>query len=304
MEVESPGGSESRFIRMIGLRLPMVNQGDDLAELIVEAAAEAGERIEDGDVIVVASKVVSRAKGYVVNPNEVKFGLRSRLLAWLTGREPWEIELIRRGGELVFIMPFSKATRGTGFPELCSVDPTEARRMVESAGDVMLMRVRGLTLLDAGMDYSNCPEGHVCLLPPDPDAEAREIADRIEELTGAKVGVVLSDTEFQPMKIGSIDVAVGVANIFPIRRRFGARDYFGRPKFGGDDSVADELAAAAALLMGQADEGIPVVLFKGVDVEFSREASSEIWRAPSSKVVRVVAIGALKTLVAKLLRLA
>ena len=304
MKRESPVGGGLKTVQMVGLRLPTVNKGDDLAELIVEAADKIGEKIEDGDVIVVASKIVSRAKGYVVNPKEVRFGLRSKLLAWLTGREPWEAELIRRGGELVFIMPFSKATRGTGFPELFAVDPDEARRMVESAGDVMLMRVRGLTLLDSGMDYSNCPEGHVCLLPPDPDAEAREIADRIEELTGAKVGVVISDTEFQPMKIGSIDVAVGVANIFPVRRRFGARDYFGRPKFGGDDSVADELAAAAALLMGQANEGIPVVLFRGVDVEFNREASSEIWRAPGGKVVRVVAIGALKTLVAKLLRLA
>jgi len=289
---------------MIGLRLPTVEDGDDLGELIVRAAEDVGERIEDGDVVVVASKVVSRAKGYVAKPESVDAGFRSRLLARLSSREPWEAELIRRGGSLVFIMPFSRATRGTGFPERFSEDPEAARRMVDSAGDVMLMRVRGLTLLDAGMDYSNCPEGHVCLLPPDPDAEAREIADRIEELTGARVGVILSDTEFQPMKIGSIDVAVGVANVFPVRRRFGARDYFGRPKFGGDDSVADELAAAAALIMGQADEGIPVVLFKGVNVEFSEEARSEVWEASGGAVTRVILLGALKTMIAKLLRLA
>ncbi len=304
MRSPSKEDSHPADVRMIGLRLPRVLEGDDLAGLIVQAAGEVGERLEDGDVLVVASKVVSRAKGYVVKPGEVKPSIRSKLLAWLTGREPWEVELIRERGSLAFIMPFSKATRGTGFPERFAVDPEEARKMVESAGDVMLMRARGLTLVDAGMDYSNCPEGHVCLLPTDPDEEAREIADRIRELTGARVGVVISDTEFQPMKIGSIDVAVGVANVFPIRRRFGARDYFGRPKFGGDDSVADELAAAAALLMGQADEGIPVVLFKGLDVEMDEEASSEDWIAPSGKVTRVIIVGALKTLIAKLLRLA
>ena len=303
MEVESPGGSESRVIRMIGLRLPMVNQGDDLAELIVEAAAEAGERIEDGDVIVVASKVVSRAKGYVVNPNEVKFGLRSRLLAWLTGREPWEIELIRRGGELVFIMPFSKATRGTGFPELFAVDPDEARRMVESAGDVMLMRVGGLTLLDAGMDYSNCPEGHVCLLPPDPDAEAREIADRIEELTGARVGVVISDTDFAPFRMGSVDWAIGVSGIDPVRRSFGDLDLYGKPKFGGVDLVADELAAAAALLMGQGSEGIPVVLVRGAPVTLRDDARYSMVTAPVSNMGRAFLKGLLKTTLAKIFRL-
>ena len=116
--------------------------------------------------------------------------------------------------------------------------------------------------------------------------------------------MVISDTDFAPFRMGSVDWAIGVSGIDPVRRSFGDLDLYGKPKFGGVDLVADELAAAAALLMGQADEGIPVVLFKGVDVEFSREASSEIWRAPGGKVVRMVAIGALKTLIAKLLRLA
>jgi coenzyme F420-0:L-glutamate ligase/coenzyme F420-1:gamma-L-glutamate ligase len=114
---------------------------------------------------------------------------------------------------------------------------------------------------DAGLDYSNAAPGEYVLPPPDPDAEARRIAEGVRALTGARIAVVLSDTEFvQSRAIGTMDVAIGCRRVPTVRMGMGRPDRYGRRKFGGVDMTSNEIAAAAALLMGQTDEGVPVVL--------------------------------------------
>ncbi len=297
--MSNPGGR----IELIGLRLPELRQGDDLPSVILSAIDSMGIELSDGDVLVVASKVVSKAKGHLVRISDVKPSLKSRILARIAGRPAWLVELVRSVGRIVLILPFSEASRGTGFPEEFSPDPEAARAMVEEEGGTILAEVAGVVITDAGIDWSNCPEGVAALPPPDPDAEAREIAERIRELTGARVGVVISDTDFAPFRMGSVDWAVGVSGIDPVRRSFGEPDLYGKPKFGGVDLVADELAAAAALLMGQGSEGIPAVLVRGAPVTLSDDARYSTVTAPVSNMGRAFLKGLLKTALAKILRL-
>ncbi len=297
--MSNPGGR----IELIGLRLPELRQGDDLPSVILSAIDSMGIELSDGDVLVVASKVVSKAKGHSVRISDVKPSLKSRILARIAGRPAWLVELVRSVGRIVLILPFSEASRGTGFPEEFSPDPEAARAMVEEEGGTILAEVAGVVITDAGIDWSNCPEGVAALPPPDPDAEAREIAERIRERTGARVGVVISDTDFAPFRMGSVDWAVGVSGIDPVRRSFGEPDLYGKPKFGGVDLVADELAAAAALLMGQGSEGIPAVLVRGAPVTLSDDARYSTVTAPVSNMGRAFLKGLLKTALAKILRL-
>jgi len=118
---------------------------------------------------------------------------------------------------------------------------------------------------DAGLDYSNAAPGEYVLPSPDPDAEARRIAEGARALTGARIAAVLSDTEFVPSRaIGTMDVAIGCHRVPTVRMGMGRPDRYGRRKFGGVDMRSNEIAAAAALLMGQTDEGVPVVLVRGL----------------------------------------
>jgi len=142
-----------------------------------------------------------------------------------------------------------------------SPDPDSARRLLERFPCEVFVRRRGTVYSSAGVDGSNHPSGVVSLVPLDPDA-ARKLREEIRELSGVDVPVVLTDTEYC-LGFGTVDVARGASGILPVAQRFGELDRFGNPKFGGADLVTDEITAAAALLMGQCDYGVPAVLVRG-----------------------------------------
>ena len=252
----------------IGLKLPEVEPGDDLAELIVEAAERAGVELEEGDVLVVTSKIVSKARGYLLKIDEIRPGLAARLLSKLLKKPDWEIELISEiSKRVLFAVPLYELAEKYKYFEKVSRDPERARRVVR--GDPVFLVVEmpsGRMASDAGIDTSNVPPGYVCFPPLDPDLEAKRLRDRIREISGVDVGVVVADTEGMVSRAGSIDIAVGCSGIQPVSKKLGEVDRYGKPKFGGVDLVADELAAAAALLMGQTSESVPVVLFKGLEI--------------------------------------
>ncbi len=253
---------------MIPLRLPLVSPGDDLVSLLLSSLAEAGEDLEDGDILVVTSKVVSKAKGYVTRLKDVRPGLRSRIASLLIGRDAREIELVRRNSARILF--YARIDKFAGQPFLAerSVDPRAAAEMFRAARSLIAAEHPSLGILsDAGADWSNCPDDLICLLPPDPDAEAEEIRERIGRETGRSVGVVLTDTEWKFMGRGHVDVAVGVSGVPAVSSGFAAPDLYGRPKFGGMEAWGDELASAAALLMGQAGEGVAAVLIRGLRLE-------------------------------------
>jgi coenzyme F420-0:L-glutamate ligase/coenzyme F420-1:gamma-L-glutamate ligase len=212
--------------------LPEIGEGDDLAALVAERA-----RLEDGDVLVVAQKAVSKAEGRVVRLEDVEASAQARELAG--GEDPRRHEVILR----------------------------ESARLVRTRPPLVISETRhGFVCASAGVDSSNAPErGTVVLLPEDPDASAARLRERLRELTGADVGVIVSDSFGRAWRQGTTDVAIGVAGIRPLLDLKGVRDRAGYELHATVIAVADELAGAAELAMGKT-AGVPAVVISGVDV--------------------------------------
>lgn len=212
--------------------------GDDVAGVIVETCGKNGVELEDGDVIVVAQKVVSKAEGRVVTLNGLVPSEEARKLAGATGKGPRFVELVLR----------------------------EAKRVLKASRDVLLVEdKRGLVCINAGIDRSNVRgRGEFVLLPENPDRSAEECRGRIKRLTGKDVAVIVCDTYSRPFRRGQVNFAIGIAGIKPFRDYRGKKDLFGRILKVKNVAVVDEVAAAAELLMGQAREGTPVVVLRGL----------------------------------------
>ncbi|MGZ4307868.1 MAG: coenzyme F420-0:L-glutamate ligase [Gaiellaceae bacterium] len=211
--------------------LPEIREGDDLAELIAARA-----KLEDGDVLVVAQKAVSKAEGRVVRLADVEPSDEARRLA---GEEdPRRLEVILR----------------------------ESKRVVRTRPPLVIAETRhGFVCASAGVDSSNAPGPEtVVLLPEDPDASAARLRARLRELSGAEVGVIVSDSFGRPWRQGTTDVAIGLAGIRPLLDLKGVRDPTGYELHATVIAVADELAAAAELVLGKTS-GIPAALIRGYE---------------------------------------
>jgi coenzyme F420-0:L-glutamate ligase/coenzyme F420-1:gamma-L-glutamate ligase len=217
---------------------PLVGQGDDLGRIVVEAAGREGLVFEDGDVVVVAQKVFSKAEGRVVRLRDVVASGRARRLARRVGKDARFVELVLR----------------------------ESRRVLKASREVLLVEdVRGLVCINAGIDKSNVRgRGCYALLPVDPDASAAGLRRRIKALTGRDVGVVVCDTFSRPFRRGQANFAIGVSGVQAFRDYRGKKDLFGQVLRVKNSAVLDEVAAAAELVMGQAMEATPVVVFRGL----------------------------------------
>ncbi|CAB4709559.1 unannotated protein [freshwater metagenome] len=214
--------------------LPEVRPGDDLAALIAAVA-----RLEDRDVVVVAQKVVSKAEGRLVRLADVVASPRAIELA--AGEvDPREIEVIL----------------------------AETERVVRLRAPFIVSETRhGLICGSAGVDHSNSGEDDMLvLLPEDPDASARKLRDAVREQTGADVAVIVADSFGRPFRMGTTDVAIGVAGLAPIRDLRGTHDRDGRVLRSTLIAVADELAAAADLARRK-ESGVPVVIVRGFPIE-------------------------------------
>ena len=221
-----------RLVPLLGI--PEVRAGDDLGGLVAEAALRAGG-LEDGDVVVVAQKVVSKAEG--------------RTLA-LRGVEP---------------SAFATAIAADQDPRKLEVVLREARRVVRIRPPLVIAETEhGFVCASAGVDASNAPEpDSVVLLPRDPDASAARVRARLRELSGRTVGVVVSDSFGRPWRQGTTDVAIGAAGLQTIVDWSGKRDSRGYELRGTAIAVADEIAGAAELVMGKTD-GVPAALVRGL----------------------------------------
>ena len=232
-ESDAPAG----VVTVIGLGgIPELDETDDLGLLLYEAALRAGG-LEDGDVVVVAQKAVSKVEGRVVRLDDVEPSERARELAGAEG-DPRQVEVILR----------------------------ESREVVRSRPPLVIAETRhGFVCASAGVDASNAPEaGTLVLLPLDPDASARRLRDRLVGLASVEVGVVVSDSFGRAWRQGTTDVALGVAGVAPLRDLRGARDAGGRELQSTQIAVADEIAGAAELVMGKARR-VPGAIVRGVE---------------------------------------
>ena len=254
-------------VEIYGIKLPIIEGKCDLAKVIVDSARKQGLEFRDGDIVAVTCKIVSKALGLLVNIGEIKPSPRALEIASKAGVNPRFIELLlRESDELLLAIPVKKiADEGAVGIYRFSRRPELARKVLEEYPTIFLVLRDGMLWTDAGLDSSNHPPNVFSIPPRNIDAVAKELRDRIRELTGKDVAVVVCDTE--AFLVGSLDIARGSYGIEPVDRGFGEPDLYGKPKFGGVDAIVHEVCAAAALVMRQTSQGIPVALIRGVNYE-------------------------------------
>ena len=228
---------------------PLIKPGDNIAQIVVETARKNGLKIEDGDVLVVAQKIFSKAEKRVIRLKDVVPSKKAEEIAKKAGKNPKFVELVLR----------------------------ETKKMVKASREILIVEdKRGLICINAGIDKSNVEgRGNFALLPENPDESAEKFRADVEKLTGKNVAVIICDTYSRPFRRGQVNFAIGVAGIEPFKDYRGKKDLFGETLKVKNVAVVDEIAAAAELLMGQAKEARPVVIFKGLGdvVNFCEECS-------------------------------
>lgn len=268
-----------RKIEILGLQtVPEIQQGNNLAEIIINSADSEIGGLQDKDIIVLTSKIVSKAAGLTKKLSEVKPGKKALAISRKTGKDAkWLQMIFDKGHKILAIMPLK------GIVEQYIIDSSEdmetCRELVEheQAICITLGKDGQIHTCDAGIDGSNHPPGIVSFLPEEPDQTAKEIREEIQQLCGRRVALILADTEMIPF--GTLDLAVGSSGIEPRTKMFAKKDSFGKPKFGGIDLVAYELTAASALVFGQINAGIPAAVIRGYEYEISETANiaNRIW---------------------------
>ncbi|MFO1027809.1 MAG: coenzyme F420-0:L-glutamate ligase [Acetobacteraceae bacterium] len=234
--------------------LPMVRAGDNLPALIKRGLEQAGQRLQHRDVVVVAQKIVSKAEGRTVDLADVEPSAEAVRLAAETGKDPRIVQVVL----------------------------SESVKVVRSRPNLMIMQHRlGFVMANAGVDQSNVAERdgaqRALLLPVDPDGSAEAIRARLAAAYDVEVGVVISDSFGRPWRRGTAGVAIGAAGLPSLIDLRGQPDLFGRTLEVSIIGFADEIAAAASLLQGQAAEGQPVVVLRGLT-----------WHAPNVPVAELV----------------
>jgi coenzyme F420-0:L-glutamate ligase/coenzyme F420-1:gamma-L-glutamate ligase len=228
---------------------PLIKPDDDIAEIVVETTRKNGLEIEDRDIIVLAQKIFSKAEKRVIRLKDVVSSRKAEEIAKKTGKNPKFVELVLR----------------------------ETKNIVKASREILIVEdKRGLISINAGIDKSNVQgRGNFALLPENPDESARKFRMKIKKLTGKNVAVIISDTYSRPFRRGQVNFAIGASGIKSFKDYRGKKDLFGETLKVKNVAVIDEIAAAAELLMGQAKEAMPVVIFKGLTsvVEFSDDGN-------------------------------
>jgi coenzyme F420-0:L-glutamate ligase / coenzyme F420-1:gamma-L-glutamate ligase len=233
--------------------LPEVTPGDDLAALI-------GERFDlsDGDILVVAQKVVSKSEGRLRDMREITPSGQAQEIARRNGSDPRQVQAVL----------------------------DESVRLVRTERVIIAETRHGFICANAGVDHSNVPGGEIlCLLPVDPDASAAGLRERLQELTGRTVAVIVSDTFGRAWRLGIQNVALGVAGMPAVVDYRGRDDDFGRAMVGTVVAIADELAGAAELAMGKTDR-VPVVVIRGYRAEGEPGSGRQLVRPAEEDMFR------------------
>jgi coenzyme F420-0:L-glutamate ligase / coenzyme F420-1:gamma-L-glutamate ligase len=256
-------------IEVLGLQtIPQIKQGDNLAQIIVTAGDREIGGLQDKDVLVLTSKIVSKAAGRLRKFDEVMPGKKALSLSKRIGKDAkWLQMILDEGHRILAVIPLKGVIERHVLRT--SGDAAAAKELIEHEAAICITQGKDgrIYTCDAGIDSSNHPEGIVSLLPENPDRQAKEIREQVRKLTGKQVAVILGDTEMMPF--GTMDFALGSSGIAPISRMFAQKDLYGRTKFGGMDLTAHELTVASALIFGQTAAGIPVAVIRGCQYEIN-----------------------------------
>ena len=249
--------------------IPLVKHGDDISTLIVTALGASHESLRDGDVIVIAQKIVSKAQGRIIPLASIKPSLEAEALAQEVNKDPRLVELILR----------------------------ESSEVVSYRRDVLIVAHRlGFVIANAGIDQSNVDHATgvaALLLPERPDETCAELRLALKHLTGAEVGVIINDSHGRAFRNGTVGVAIGASGLPGLADLRGHQDLYGRPLQNTEVALADEIASAASLLMGQANESRPIVIVRGIPkarrdgmaAELIRPKTLDLFRRPTADAV-------------------
>jgi coenzyme F420-0:L-glutamate ligase/coenzyme F420-1:gamma-L-glutamate ligase len=243
--------------------MPLVGPGDDLAAIVLAGYRENGLTPQDGDVLVVAQKIVSKAEGRMLDLATVIPSPEALALAAETAKDARFVEAVL----------------------------AESRRIVRHRPNLLIAEHRlGFVMANAGIDHSNVAPGdgheHILLLPVDPDGSAERLRDRLVADSGAAVAVIVSDSFGRPWRRGTVGIALGAAGLPAVIDWRGHPDLFGRPLEVTETGFADEIAAAASLVMGQADEAMPVALVRGLSWSAPDAPAAALVRPPEHDLFR------------------
>jgi coenzyme F420-0:L-glutamate ligase / coenzyme F420-1:gamma-L-glutamate ligase len=245
--------------------IPLVQPGDDLLAILLKGFEEAGLKLQDDDVIILAQKIVSKAEGRLVKLSEVEPSAKALELAPLAQKDPRHVEVILR----------------------------ESKEIVRMRPGVIVVEHRlGYVCANAGVDRSNvAPHGesvddYLLLLPENPDASCATLREKLKQATGATVGVIINDSHGRAWRNGTVGVALGTAGLPALLDLRGTPDLFDYPLQVTQVGLADELAAAASLLMGQAAEGRPAIHARGVPYQFREGNAQELIREKEMDLFR------------------
>lgn len=230
----------AKAVSVIGLEdFPLVKEGDNLAELIIANMQREGVALSDSDVVVVAHKAVSKAEGRIVKLKDIKPSEKAEKISKVTLKDPRLVDLVLQ----------------------------ETKSIVKATEEILIVENRrGLICINAGVDKSNVEDGDAyALLPSDPDKSAERLRSQIMKMTGKRIAVIITDTYSRPFRRGQVEFAIGIAGLDPFRDYRGQRDLFNYVLKVKKTAIADEIASASELVMGQGNEGVPVAIIKGLE---------------------------------------
>lgn len=224
-------------LELFGLNeIPLVVKGDNIAKLILSALKKQQISLENGDIILIAETLISKGEGNIINLNDITASEHSIEIAKQCKKDPKLVEII--------------------------ID--ESNEVVAIGPDFIITETKqGFVCANSGIDESNVDNGLATPIPKNPDKSAKRIREYLEKEIKKEIAVIVTDTQGRAFRNGAVGVAIGCSGISPLWVRIGEKDLYGRELETTEIATADELAAAASLLMGQADEGIPVVIIRG-----------------------------------------
>ena len=242
-------------IELFGLEgIPIIDGDSDISQIIKEAVEKQGCGLHHGDIVLIAETLISKAEENFIRLDGLEASDFAQELAEKSGKNPALVEAIL----------------------------SESNEVVRVGPNFIITETKhGFVCANAGIDESNVGDGLATPMPADADKSAREIREFLEDEFGEEIAVIITDTQGRAFRFGAVGTAIGCSGISPIWKRVGEKDLYGRQLETTEIATCDELSAAASLIMGQADEGLPVVIIRGFD-------SFDILRNPDSNIKPVL----------------
>ncbi len=236
--------------------IPLIQEGDDITDVVLTTMKKNTQEFREGDILVLSHKIVSKSEGSVYKISEISPSKEAENIAEKTGQSKEKVEVALQ----------------------------ESTSILRKDPVLITKTYHGLITDYSGVDQSNASNGTLIALPENPDGSARKIHDKISKSIGFPIPVVITDTQGRPWRKGAVNLAIGIAGMSPFVKNEGSIDLYGKSLHSSLVCLADEISSAAELLMGQADEKIPMVIIRGLTIQHEEGNARSILRDDSENL--------------------